>query len=156
MPRQQGFHEWCSLATLIGLCFVLVGYIFHLALTYFHAPMYLELTPDQQPLFGALIKSTIGLKDMFWLSGDLLSFYGIAILLILGLKERVFPKWFLLMGAVAGILAASGSISFIPAFKHVPGLSFMFIGGFSVFAIWEVIAGVLLLKRTTINSENRE
>lgn len=134
------------LLTVIGLAFILVGYLFHLALTYFHAPMYQEIESTQQASFGFLIKSTIGLQDMFWLSGDLFSFLGIAMLLLLAVKEANFSKWFLLMGATAGVLAAVGSFAFIPAFKHVAGLSFLFIGGFSIFAIWEIIAGVFLIR----------
>lgn len=134
------------LITVIGLCFILVGYLFHLALTYFYAPLHQSMNGDQQSIFGMVIKTTIGLQDMFWLSGDLLSFLGIGILLVLGWEEDVFPKWFLVMGIVAGVLAAVGSFSFIPAFKKVPGLSFLFIGGFSIFAIWEVLAGFKLIK----------
>ena len=135
------------LMTVIGLCFILVGYLFHLALTYFHAPMYHELAVEEQATFAALIKSTIGLQDMFWLAGDLFSFLGIACLLLMGIRENIFPKWFLFMGILASVLAAVGSVSFIPAYKYVPGLSFSFIGGFSVFAVWETIAGVFLIKR---------
>ena len=142
----SNFSRMALLVTIIGLIFILVGYLFHLALTYFHAPLFQELEPGVQASFGVVIHATVGLQDMFWLSGDLFSFLGVSILLLLCLKEDVFPKWFLLLGIVAGVLAASGSISFIPAFKQIPGLSFLFIGGFSIFAIWEIIAGILLIK----------
>lgn len=135
------------LITVIGLCFILVGYLFHLALTYFHAPMYQEIPLAQQTSFSLLIKSTIGLQDMFWLSGDLFSFLGIAGLLSLNLRERQFPRWFLLLGVLSGISAALGSFGFIPAFKQFSILSLMFIGGFSLFAVWEITAGVLLIKQ---------
>jgi hypothetical protein len=78
--------------TLIGLCFILVGYLFHLALTYFYAPAFQQLDAAQQSNFGAVFKTTIGLQDMFWLSGDLFSFLSIACLMFLGLKEDVFPR----------------------------------------------------------------
>lgn len=136
------------LIVVIGLCFVLIGYIFHLALTYFHAPAYQTLNVEQQATFGAVFKTTIGLQDMFWLSGDLFSFLGIAFLMYLGLKEGFFPKWMLIFGLVAGVLAATGSVSFIPAFKKIPGLSFLFIGGFSLFALWEIAAGIFLIKKS--------
>ncbi len=132
---------------IIGLSFILVGYLFHLALTYFYAPIHHDMLPVQQITFEYIVKSTIGLQDMFWLSGDLLSFLGIAILLLLNLKQDQFPRWFLITGAIAGFFAAMGSIAFIPAFKHVPGLSTMFISGFSVFAIWEIVGGIILLKQ---------
>jgi len=132
--------------TIIGLCFIFIGYLFHLALTYFHAPIYQRIGADNKEFFGLLIESTIGLQDMFWLSGDLLSFLGIGGILFLGWSEDVLPKWLLLIGALASIVAAMGSVSFIPAFKPVPGLSFLFIAGFSVFAIWEIIAGIYLIR----------
>ena len=134
------------LTTIIGLGFILVGYLFHLALTYFYAPIYQAAALEQQASMDLVIKTTIGLQDMFWLSGDLFSFLGIAALLLLGWQQSRFPKWFLLIGITSGILAAVVSISFIPAFKQVPGLGFLFIGGFSIFAVWEIIGGLFLLR----------
>ena len=129
----------------IGLVFVLVGYLFHLAFTYFHIPIYFELTNDGREIFGAVIKSTIGLQDMFWLSGDLLAFLGIATLLALNLQKKSFPWWIALLGVVAGCSAAIGSFSFLPPYKTVSTLSFLFMAGFTVFAIWEIVFGIFLL-----------
>jgi len=142
---QNEYSKLALLMTTIGLCFVLIGYLFHLALTYFHAPIYQTLDAIQRVSFGSLISATIGVQDMFWLSGDLFAFLGIALLLILNLGEKSFPKWLVLMCAIAGLLAAVGSFGFIPAFKE-SGISFLFIGGFSVFAIWEVLIGLRLFK----------
>jgi len=136
------------LITLLGLCFIIIAYLFHLAFTYFYAPIHHTLEGDQHELYGVIIKSTVGLQDMFWLSGDIFAFLGIAIILMLNLKEQIFPKWVLFFGILAGILASIGSVSFIPAFKHIPGLSFIFIGGFSLFTIWEIIASVYLIRKS--------
>ncbi len=158
MPLTYVFHKFNKssaetskvifLVTVIGLTFILIGYLFQLALTYFHAPIYHEIDVSQQEAFGILIRSTIGLQDMFWLGGDLLSFLGIAFILLLGFKENIYPKWFLMMGAMAGTLAALGSFGFIPYFKQYHFLGLAFIGGFSVFAIWEIIAGYLMIRQS--------
>ena len=134
------------LITQIGFGFIMIAYLFHLSFTYFHAPMYQNLASEQQASFGFIMHATIGLQDMFWLGGDLLAFLGISLLLLLGLKETVFPKWLLIIGAVAGILAAAGSFSFLPAFKQLSWLGFFFIGGFSIFVIWQIVAGIFLIK----------
>ena len=139
--------------TGIGLILIVIAYLFHLALTYFHAPMFLELDSSQQAIFSVVIESTVGLQDMFWLGGDLFAFLGIGLILLLGLQEGNYPSWATWLGISAGFLAAIGSFSFIPAFKTVPGLSFLFIAGFSLFAIWEIIAGVLILKAKRVNIE---
>lgn len=136
------------IATLSGLLLIIIAYLFHLALTYFYGPIFQSLDGQDQTSFGIVFRATIGLQDMFWLGGDLLAFLGIGLLLLLGLKEGKFPKWFLILGALSGLMAAAGSISFIPAFKHVPGLGLVFIAGFSLFAIWEILAGVYLLRST--------
>ncbi len=135
------------LVTLIGLAFILVGYLFHLALTYFYAPAFQGLSTEEKEAFGVVFKTTIGLQDMFWLAGDLFAFLGVGALMILQLRENLFPKWLLIFGTLACLAAASGSISFIPAFKTVPTLSLLFISGFALFTVWEMIAGFLLIKR---------
>ena len=81
--------------------------------------------------------------------GDLLSFLGISALLGMLAKDQNFPKSLLIIGIVAGILAAVGSLAFIPAYKHMSFLSLMFIGGFATFAVWEVAAGLFLLRSNT-------
>lgn len=136
------------LVTLLGLCFIIIAYLFHLAFTYFYAPIHHTLEGQQHVLYGIIIKSTVGLQDMFWLSGDIFAFLGIAIILWLNFREQLFPKWVLLFGILSGVLAAFGSFSFIPAFKHLTWLSFTFIGGFSLFTIWEIIASIILIKKS--------
>ena len=140
------FSRTIFLITVTGLSFIIVGYLFHLALTYFHAPVYQALDLIQQRAFDPVIHTTIGLQDMFWLSGDLFSFLGISVLLLLGVREKVFPGWFYFVVIIASLFAAVGSFGFIPAFKQIPALCLIFIGGFSAFAIWEIIAGLLLIR----------
>ncbi len=134
------------LITAIGLSFILVGYLFHLALNYFYAPAFQALDRTQQSIFAIVFKTTIGLQDMFWLLGDLFAFLGIGALMILHSKKDLFPNWLMIFGTTASGLAALGSISFIPAFKSVPGLSILFIMGFALFTLWEMVAGVILLR----------
>ena len=136
------------LITMLGLGFILVGYLFHLALTYFYAPAFQELDASGQTSFGVVFQTTVGLQDMFWLSGDLLAFLGIGALMLANMNRQLIPKWLLVFGVLASLLAATGSVSFIPAFKKVPGLSFLFIGGFALFTVWEILVGVRLLRRS--------
>ena len=134
--------------TLIGLTFIMVGYLFHLSMTFFAAPLYLDYTEGgsdtsaQDYFFRALV----GLQDLFWLSGDLFSFLGIALLLVFNWNNRIFPRWFLIVGMIAGISAALGSFAFIPSYKHITVLSLSFIWGFTIFAIWEIVGGYYLIR----------
>ena len=133
--------------TLIGLSFIMIAYLFHLALTYFYAPSLLTMDENSKVVTSYIFKNLIGLQDMFWLGGDLLAFMGIALLTAANKRNLKFPGWLVGFGILACILASLGSFSFIPAFKKVPGLSFLFIGGFALFTIWEIIIGIYLLKK---------
>ena len=132
--------------SLIGLAFIVVGYLFHLTFTYFHFPMYSSLDPMDRLAFASFIRATIGLQDLFWLAGDLFAFLGIACLLMMTLLDRSVPMWNALLGIIAGTAAAIGSFSFIPAFKTSSILAFLFMVGFICFAIWEISLGILLLR----------
>ena len=132
--------------SLIGIVFVLIGYLFHLALTYFHAPVYETLDATRQAAFNAVVQTNIGIQDMFWLSGDLFAFLGIALLVIMNWKEANTPKWLILWVTISGIGAAIGSFSFIPAFKSNMVLGLMFLGGFSLYAIWQILMGIHLIR----------
>ena len=131
---------------IIGLSFILVAYMFHLAFIYFFAPTFINLKSVDQTMFGIVFKNMVGLQDIFWLVGDFIAFLGIALLMSLNLSSDVFPKWLLYGGIIACFVASLGSLSFIPSFKTIPGLSFMFIAGFSGFTVWELIASVYLIK----------
>ena len=132
--------------TLVGLTFIIVGYMFHLALTYFHAPLFPRSNEENSYALEYVFKTTIGLQDMFWLCGDLFAFLGIACIIILGAKESVIPKHLNFIGIFASLLASIGSFGFIPAFKSYTLLSLMFISGFSLFALWEIWLGILLIR----------
>ena len=132
--------------SLIGIVFVSVGYLFHLALTYFHVPIYQSLSPEQQYAFNATIPATIGLQDMFWISGDLFAFLGIAGLLVLNWKDALTPKWLILLVIISGVSAAIGSFSFIPAFKTNMVLGMLFMIGFAVYAFWQILMGIYLIR----------
>lgn len=130
-----------------GIGFVLIAYLFQLTFAYFHAPIYSGLSPDQQLAFDPVFKTTVGIQDLFWLGGDLLAFLGIACLALVTLREKNIKKWLIIMVAVGGVSAAIGSFNFLPVFKPNPVLEAMFMGGFLVFALWEIIFGIKLLKR---------
>ena len=134
--------------TLTGLLFILIAYLIHLALTYFFAPHFLDMNRASQDVFEHVIRTTIGLQDMFWLAGDILAFGGIATLLLLSFKSRPLPRPVMIAGVIAGILAAIGSLAFLPAYKHIQLLGLLFIGGFAVFTLWEITVGILMLRRT--------
>ena len=129
------------LCTLFGLIFIVIGYLFHLALTYFHAPFVVGLDESEFETFGLIIKSIIGIQDMFWLGGDLFAFLGIAVLLIL-VRQIPIPRWLIGIGILGCLSASIGSFSFIPAYKSNLILGMMFMIGFSVFAIWELAVGI--------------
>ena len=143
--EMRQFSESIYTVTVLGLGFILIGYMFHLALTYFHAPLYEGVSGSMDVDY--LIKTTIGVQDMFWLAGDLLSFLGIALLTWIGLKDGYLPKWLVVWGTLAGVMAAIGSFGFIPAFKSIAGLSLTFIAGFSLFAIWEIVVGAYFIRQ---------
>ncbi len=142
---QQGVVRFIKIITMIGLSFVLIGYLFHLALTYFHSPMMVTTPQSEQNAVGSFVYGVVGIQDMFWLNGDLLAFLGIGLLLMLRSRGRQFPWWLSLVGIVAGLAAALGSFSFIPSLK-ASVLGLFFIGGFAVFAVWEILAGFYLIK----------
>ena len=144
--NQDVFARLIYVLIIIGLSFVLIAYMFHLGLTYFHTPFYLESSGAGRESMEWIIRTTIGLQDMFWLLGDILSFGGIAVLLLYQLRSGRIPAWLIITGVLAGISAALGSIGFIPAFKQSAVLGYLFIGGFSLFAAWEVLTGVTLLR----------
>ena len=133
--------------TIIGLIFIAIAYLFHLALTYFYAPSIAIFGLQDNPATHYVFKNLIGLQDMFWLAGDLFAFLGIALLMWLNRNNLGLPSWLIIFGVVACILASAGSFSFIPAFKKVIGLSFIFIGGFALFTVWEIIAGILFIQK---------
>ena len=134
------------LMSQIGIVFVLVGYLFNLALTYFHSAIYQTLETDLQRAFDAVAQTNIGIQDMFWLVGDLFAFLGIALLVLLNWKESNTPKWLILWVAISGSSAAVGSFSFIPAFKNNMVLGLMFLVGFSLYALWQILMGVHLIR----------
>ncbi len=140
----ESYFRFIKIISLIGLSFVLIGYLFQLALTYYITPIMVN-NPSEQEEFGLFIQGVIGVQDMFWLNGDLLSFLGIGILLLLGLKNGQFPVWLSILGFIAGFSAAIGSFSFIPELK-TSILGYFFLGGFSLFAMWEIIAGIYLFQ----------
>jgi len=132
--------------SLIGIAFVLIGYLFNLAFTYFHAPIYQSLDATQQLAFEALILTNVGIQDMFWLSGDLFAFLGIALLAAMNWKENSTPKWLIIWVQIAAASAAIGSFSFIPAYKYNAILGSMFLIGFSLYAIWQISMGIYLIR----------
>lgn len=134
------------LMSLIGIVFVLIGYLFHLAFTYFHAPIYRTLDAVQQSAFNAVFQTNVGIQDMFWLSGDLFAFLGIALLVMFNWKETNTPKWLIIWVAISGLSAAIGSFSFIPAYKNSMVLGLMFLIGFSLYALWQIFMGINLLR----------
>lgn len=139
--------------SLIGIVFVLTGYLFHLALTYFHAPIYQTLDAAQQSAFNAVVQTNIGIQDMFWLSGDIFAFLGIALLVLMNWKESNTPKWLILWVAIAGICAAIGSFSFIPAYKNSTALGLMFLVGFSLYALWQIFMGTHFIRSKNTSSD---
>ncbi|MGI9553244.1 MAG: hypothetical protein ACR2MT_18700 [Aurantibacter sp.] len=134
------------LMSLIGIVFVLIGYLFHLAFTYFHTPIYKTLDTVRQSAFDAVFQTNVGIQDMFWLSGDLFAFLGISLLVILNWKEANTPKWLIVWVAISGFAAALGSFSFIPAYKNNMALGLMFLIGFSLYAIWQIFMGIHLIR----------
>ena len=154
ISRSQ-FSKNIHTLTVIGLGFILIGYMFHLALTYYYAPFYEEVAGSRDIAY--LIKTIIGVQDMFWLAGDLLSFLGIALLTWIGLKDGYLPRWLVIWGTLAGTMASIGSFGFIPQFKSISALSLTFITGFSLFAIWEIVVGVYFIRQNSsspIHSSN--
>lgn len=143
--RFKHYSRFAYIITMTGLTFVMVGYMMHLALTYFHTTIYAN-NPEHHEIIGIIIKTTIGVQDLFWLTGDLFAFLGIALLALLGWKEGYLSRTLAITGTIAGLLASIGSFGFIPSIKPT-GLGFVFIIGFSIFAIWEVILGIRMLSR---------
>ncbi len=141
------------LMSLIGIAFVLIGYLFHLAFTYFHAPIYRSLDTSQQLAFDAVLQTNIGIQDMFWLSGDLFAFSGIALLVLLHWKTTNTPKWLIIWVVLSGTAASIGSFSFIPAYKSNLVLGLMFLVGFSLYAIWQILMGIHLIKSRQVVSQ---
>ncbi|MDU8886243.1 DUF4386 family protein [Yeosuana sp. MJ-SS3] len=144
--KNKSLSKSFLIMSLIGVVFVLIAYLFHLAFTYFHAPIYQQLGPNEQLAFNGVFKSMVGIQDMFWLGGDIFAFLGIAFLAILSLKERILPKWMIIWVAIAGISAAVGSFNFLPVYKPNPVLEAMFMGGFLLFTLWEIMIGILLIR----------
>ena len=141
-----------AVITGFGLFLVILAYLIHLALVYFHAPIYLSSAEELQPALATMIETTIGVQDMMWIGGDVMAFGGIAALLVLRIKANNVV-WVNVLGIASGILAAFGSFSFIPEYKSIGWLGLMFMGGFVLFALWEILTGIILLLRSgTANS----
>ena len=121
--------------------------MFHLAFTYFHAPIYQTMEASQQLAFDAVFQTNIGIQDMFWLTGDLLAFTGISGIVLLHWKNRSTPRWMILWVVITGLTAAIGSFSFLPEFKSNMILGLMFMAGFGVYAVWQIVIGISLLRK---------
>ena len=149
------FKRMLLFITTTGLLLITIAYLVHLALTYYHAPMFHNIDQELRAGFALEIESLIRFQDMLWLVGDILAFGGIAITLLIQIPQRVLPWQMIVPGALAALVAATGSLSLIPAFKGLGWLGWSFIGGFSAFAIWQIITGLWLAWRPTRPAQPR-